>query len=88
MKTVYQHKVKIPEQLSLICFDDLDWFSFSSPPITAIAISHERIAEAAVELLLQRIHEARTGENKPIEIQVNFDLIIRGSTAPLQPKTD
>lgn len=88
MKTVYQHKVKIPEQLSLICFDDLDWFSFSSPPITAIAISHERIAEAAVELLLQRIHEARTSEQKPIEIQVNFDLIIRGSTAPLQRETD
>ena len=88
MKTVYQHKVRIPEQLSLICFDDLDWFSFSSPPITAIAISHERIAEAAVELLLQRIQEARTSEHKPIEIQVNFDLIIRGSTAPLQRATD
>ncbi len=86
MKTLHQHKIKIPEQLSLICFDDLDWFSFSSPPITAIAISHERIAEAAVELLLQRIHEPINGERKPIEIQVNFDLIIRGSTAP-PPRT-
>lgn len=87
MKTLYQHKVIIPGQLSLICFDDLDWFSFSSPPITAIAISHERIAEAAVELLLQRIHENKPSERKPIEIQVNFDLIIRGSTAPPARKT-
>jgi LacI family transcriptional regulator len=86
MKTLYQHNVKVPDQLSLICFDDLDWFSFSSPPITAIAISHERIAEAAVELLRQRMQET-AGERKPVEIQVNFDLIIRGSTAPLKRKT-
>jgi LacI family transcriptional regulator len=83
MKSLHQHQVRIPDQLSLICFDDLDWFSYSNPPISAISTSHERIAESAVELLLRRIKEPFSGECQPIQIQVTFDLVLRASTAPL-----
>lgn len=82
MKSLHQRQVRLPEQLSLICFDDLDWFSYSTPPISSIATSHECIAKSAVELLLKRIQEP-SGENfQPALVQVAFDLIIRGSTAP------
>jgi LacI family transcriptional regulator len=92
MKTLRQHRIQIPSQLSLICFDDLDWFSYSSPPISAVATSHERIAEAAVDLLLRRIHEPFDPERQPITIQVSFELVIRNSTIPVaavsqNPKT-
>jgi LacI family transcriptional regulator len=82
MKSLHQRQICIPEQLSLICFDDLDWFSYATPPISAIATSHERIAESAVELLLRRIKAPFNSESQPIQIQVAFDLVIRGSTAP------
>jgi LacI family transcriptional regulator len=82
MKTLRQMQVKIPDDLSLICFDDLDWFSYSSPPISAVATSHERIAEATVDLLLRRIREPYNLEHKPVIIQVSFELVIRNSTAP------
>ena len=32
MKSLRQHDLSIPEEISIICFDDLDWFSFSKPP--------------------------------------------------------
>jgi LacI family transcriptional regulator len=82
MKTLRQHSVHIPEQLSLICFDDLDWFSYFLPPISAVATSHERIAESAVDLLLRRIKEPYDPERIPVTVQVSFELVIRNSTAP------
>jgi LacI family transcriptional regulator len=82
MKTLRQHSIHIPEQLSLICFDDLDWFSYFSPPISAVATSHERIAESAVDLLLRRIQEPYEPERIPVTVQVSFELVIRNSTAP------
>jgi len=82
MKTLRQLSIQIPEQLSLICFDDLDWFSYFSPPISAVATSHERIAESAVDLLLRRIQEPYEPERISVTVQVSFELVIRNSTAP------
>jgi LacI family transcriptional regulator len=81
MKTLRQHEMAIPEDVSLICFDDLDWFTFSRPPISAISTSHNRLAEAAVELLLQRIQTPAVQDRPPVFMQINFELILRASTA-------
>jgi len=81
MKMLLQHEVRIPEEMSLICFDDLDWFTFSNPPITAISTSHERIAEAAVDLLLQRVEGPEDGRRRPILMNVSFELLLRKSAA-------
>jgi LacI family transcriptional regulator len=86
MKSLYQHRVSIPDQLSLICFDDLDWFSYSNPPISAISTGHERLAESAVELLLRRMKEPKNSEDQPIQLKVAFHLVVRASTAP--PRID
>jgi len=80
MKTISQSGVSIPKELSLICFDDLDWFAYSNPPISAIATSHTRIAEEAVNLLLGRIENAREQEKPPVFKRINFELVIRNST--------
>jgi LacI family transcriptional regulator len=81
MKWLLQHEVQIPEEMSLICFDDLDWFTFSNPPISAISISHERIAEAAVDLLLQRIEGPEVSKRPPIFMNISFKLLLRKSAA-------
>ena len=79
MKILLQHEVEVPKEMSLICFDDLDWFTFSNPSISAISISHKRIAEAAVELLLQRI-ENRDGSKRPaVVMNISFELLLRKS---------
>jgi LacI family transcriptional regulator len=80
MKMLLQHEVRIPKEMSLICFDDLDWFTFSNPSISAISISHERIAEAAVDLLLQRIESPQESKRPLIFMNVSFELLLRKST--------
>lgn len=82
MKTLRQHVVDIPQEISLICFDDLEWFLFSKPPISAIASNHARFAEAAVDLLLNRIQNPAELDKPPMFMHIAFELLLRGSTAP------
>jgi LacI family transcriptional regulator len=79
MKMLLQHEVDVPKEMSLICFDDLDWFTFSNPSISAISISHKRIAEAAVELLLQRIENPDRSKRPSVVMNISFELLLRKS---------
>ena len=80
LKALRQHAVQLPEDMSLVCFDDLDWFSYSLPPITAVTTNHLRFAEAAVDLLMNRIHTPKVAGEPSALVQINFDLIVRQST--------
>ncbi|WP_353010568.1 LacI family DNA-binding transcriptional regulator [Mesorhizobium sp. M0977] len=51
-------KLAIPGDVSLLCFDDLDWMQFVTQGITAIAQPAHLIGAAAAELLLKRLAEA------------------------------
>ena len=85
MKTLLQHEVEVPHEMSLICFDDLDWFTFSNPSISAISISHRRIAESAVALLLQCIENPDEGKRPPVLMNISFELLLRKSA--VAPRT-
>lgn len=82
MRTLRQGRIAVPDQISLICFDDIEWFSFSVPPITAVQTSHTRLAEVAVTMLLQRMHEPEDEPRPPQFVEVDFKLVLRSSTAP------
>jgi LacI family transcriptional regulator len=82
LKTLRQYGLAIPGDISLICFDDLDWFSFSVPPITAISISPIKLAHLAVDLLLRRIKDADGLDKPPVFMEINFELVLRSSTGP------
>lgn len=81
IRTLRQLDVRVPEDLSLICFDDVDWFSFSVPPITAINTASTTLAESAVDLLLTRIEHGESPERPPVFLEVEFELVVRRSTA-------
>jgi LacI family transcriptional regulator len=81
MTSLRQHNVQIPDAISLICFDDLEWFMFSEPPISAIAINHTLLAEAAVDLILSLAQNPGALDNRPVFMQISFELLLRASTA-------
>ncbi len=81
MKALNRKNVRIPDDVSLICFDDLEWFMFSRPPISAIAINHARLAEVAVDSLLNLIQNPDDLDKVPAFIQISFELLLRSSTA-------
>jgi len=82
IRTLRQAGVALPEEMSLICFDDVDWFSFSVPPITAISTAYTALAEAAVDLVLTRAAGGSGGADRPpVFMEVNFEFVLRRSTA-------
>ena len=82
LKTLRLNGISIPEQMSLVCFDDLDWFSFSVPPITAVSVSHTRLASIALDLLFARMEHSIPDRPQPALVRIGCDLVLRGSTAP------
>ena len=67
--------IVVPDDVSLICFDDAEWFCFTVPKITVISSSQSRLAEAAVTLLLTWIEEPeqRGRRRQPDGAQVRAD---------------
>ncbi|MFD5213494.1 LacI family DNA-binding transcriptional regulator [Microbacterium sp. NPDC058345] len=51
--------LSIPDQLSLVGFDDADWMSLTTPGITVVEQPIHEIGVQATRLLLRRIHSAR-----------------------------
>ncbi len=82
MTSLRRHAVRIPQEISLICFDDLEWFMFSEPPISSIAINHTLLAEAAVDLILNMAQNPADLDGHPVLMQISFELLLRASTAP------
>lgn len=79
MSAISASRLTVPDDLSLICFDDLDWMSFLSPGIDAIAQPRGAMGAAAAEILLDRIDKLG---GKIRTIKMNPRIINRGSVAP------
>jgi LacI family transcriptional regulator len=82
MSALRQFTVKVPDEISLICFDDVDWFSYSVPPISAVKTRYEKLAEMALDLLLGRIQlVSEERQERPVHLSISFELVLRQSTA-------
>ncbi|PPL19961.1 LacI family DNA-binding transcriptional regulator [Microterricola pindariensis] len=80
LRTLGQRGIRVPEQVSVIGFDDLDDARYSLPALTTISPGREQIATLAVQMLAERI--AERGEPLPARtITVPFALVERESTA-------
>jgi DNA-binding LacI/PurR family transcriptional regulator len=81
IRALQYHGVRVPDDISLICFDDLEWFSFFDPPLSAISVSHDRLAQLAVELLMRRVKDSEGTDRPPVFMEIDFNLVVRGSTS-------
>ncbi len=55
MKALKEKNIKIPEDVSIIGFDDLPSALLSDPPLTSIKVSKTRIGRRAFQLLKRRL---------------------------------
>lgn len=69
--------VAIPDEVSIVGFDDLPWADFTQPSITTVRQPTYEIGAAAARLLLERITGA---DLPPREIVFQPELVIRGSS--------
>lgn len=75
-----RHRLSIPDDLSLVGFDDLDWTTLVDPPITVVAQSPMAMGRIAAEMLFDRI---KAGGGPPQRRVLPTELRVRGSTRAL-----
>ncbi len=80
LQAIYDERLDIPDDISLIAFDDFELAPFLRCPLTAVQQPKETMGEIAVKLLLDQIqHPGRNGQR----IQLKTNLVERGSVRRL-----
>jgi LacI family repressor for deo operon, udp, cdd, tsx, nupC, and nupG len=78
LDTARRRSVRVPDQLSVVGFDDIRFARHTDPPLTTIAQPMREIGEGCFRLLL----EILSGNDlEPVSVTLPHELTIRGSTA-------
>jgi len=73
--------LRVPEDVAVIGFDDVDESRFSVPRLSSVDPGRRRIAEMAVDLLMERLADRQRGEERPPRQEAPpFRLVLREST--------
>ena len=81
MNRLYQQDVKVPDELSVVGFDDIDIASQIVPPLTTIKVPVDEIAERAFGMLKILI-EGKEVENRHVALVAK--LVVRGTTREVE----
>jgi len=69
-------KIKIPDQVAIIGFDDYDWGKITVPPLSVIKQPSFELGKKAAEVLIERINDP----SRPFEeYRLPTELTIRSS---------
>lgn len=86
IQTMIGQKIRIPEDISFISYDDSNWARIMG--ITVIAHPLETVTEHVVNTLLERIHCPQEGGITPVRIEIMPYLIERKSVRYLHSQAD
>ena len=78
LSALHQRGLRIPEDVSVVGFDDLPFARVFAPPLTTIAIDPEELGAAAFEVLAA-VMAGEPGERGRI---LPVELVVRESTGP------
>ncbi|NJC97103.1 MAG: LacI family transcriptional regulator [Anaerolineales bacterium] len=73
--------LRIPDDVSLVGFDDIPWAKYSDPPLTTVQLPAESLAHSACTLLLDLIQNK--DQQREYQIILDTELIVRKSCKPL-----
>jgi len=78
LDAIRERGLKIPEDISIISFDDMAWAKLLQPPLSAVAQPTYELGKRAAELLLERLHQ----RDRPfVHERLKTTVVIRGSTS-------
>ncbi|SFQ31182.1 LacI family DNA-binding transcriptional regulator [Variovorax sp. 770b2] len=78
LRAAHESGVHVPDELSIVGFDDIELSAYTSPPLTTVAQPKERIGALAVDMLLERVGGKRRDARKVV---LQPELRVRASTA-------
>jgi LacI family transcriptional regulator len=84
LRTITRVGLRVPDDISVVGFDDIELSRFTQPPLTTIRLSRDELGRKAFDALYETVAgQRRTGQ----EIEVSTVLVERESTAPVKPGT-
>ena len=82
MRALKEHGYRIPEDVSVVGFDDVPMSYVTSPKMTTVHVPKEALGRHAVQLLLDRI---RTGkQDHTVKIEINTNLKMRNTVRQME----
>jgi DNA-binding LacI/PurR family transcriptional regulator len=78
LQALHEYHIRVPEEISIIGFDDIDLSKHSAPPLTTMRQDTQVISQGAVSTLVQMIEGEKV---VPAPMIVSTRLIVRSSTA-------
>ncbi|NEW00623.1 substrate-binding domain-containing protein [Bacillus megaterium] len=78
MRALNEANIKVPQDLSIISFDDIEAAAYLNPPLSTVKIHTDEMGKMAVKLLYDRIK----GRSVPIKAILAADFILRDSCQP------
>jgi LacI family transcriptional regulator len=77
LQAIYEHKLRIPDDMAIVGFDDMVWANSLNPPLTTIAQPTHELGMIAAQLLLDRINDPQ----RPFRhVILDTQLIVRKSS--------
>jgi DNA-binding LacI/PurR family transcriptional regulator len=74
----YDKKIRVPEELSVVGFDDITFAEYMQPALTTVSVPRKQIGEMAFEALWTMISDP---EHAGTETRIPTKLTVRGSAA-------
>jgi LacI family repressor for deo operon, udp, cdd, tsx, nupC, and nupG len=79
MRALVSHGLRVPEDVSVVGFDDIRFARYTSPPLTTVAQPKNALGREAMSMMLELLNDAEVPPRKRV---LSADLVVRGSTAP------
>ncbi len=82
LRAIHEAGLRVPEDLSVVSFDDLPLASILTPPLTAVHQPLYELGAAAADMLLNRLEAASEADEPPRHARLATRLVVRQSTGP------
>jgi DNA-binding LacI/PurR family transcriptional regulator len=82
MQAAYEAGIRIPDQLSIVGFDDIDVAAFTIPPLTTVSQGGVDMGRTAADLLFDMIDNSRH-RSEVADVLLEPHLVVRRSAIPL-----
>jgi LacI family transcriptional regulator len=80
LQTLGERGVRIPSDLSLVGYDDMEWWTLTHPPLTTVGQPVYDLGREAMRLLLTQIGQEKA--RRPQRVVLKPELILRDSCGP------
>ena len=80
-----KHGLDVPASVGLISFDDIPYFEFMNPAISAVEQPIAKLAEVAFGRLMDQINGSSATAYESLTVELPVNLIVRESTTKQQP---